>query len=380
VSASQIVHENEFIEVPKRIFMKQKQIIAFIAAALGLLILPLILQGFGNAWVRIADMALLYVLLALGLNIVVGYAGLLDLGYVAFFAIGAYMYGLLASPHLTETFPWIAAMFPSGMHMPLWVVIPAGAGLAGFFGVLLGAPTLRLRGDYLAIVTLGFGEIIRVFLNNLDNPVNITNGPKGINQIDALSFFGLNLGKSVNIGSFEVVSVSLYYYMFLVLVVLSVAISHRLQLSRVGRAWMAIREDEIAAKAMGIDTRNLKLLAFGMGATFGGVSGAMFASFQGFISPESFSLMESIMIVSMVVLGGIGHLPGVILGALLLSALPEVLRYVAGPLQAMTGGRLDSAILRQLLIALAMISIMLMRPSGLWPSPDHGKSLQNVKP
>ena len=360
--------------------MKQKQLIAFIAAALGLLILPLILQGFGNAWVRIADMALLYVLLALGLNIVVGYAGLLDLGYVAFFAIGAYMYGLLASPQLTETFPWIAAMFPSGMHMPLWVVIPAGAGLAGFFGVLLGAPTLRLRGDYLAIVTLGFGEIIRVFLNNLDNPINITNGPKGINQIDALSFFGLNLGKSVNIGGFEVVSVSLYYYMFLVLVVLSVAISHRLQLSRVGRAWMAIREDEIAAKAMGIDTRNLKLLAFGMGATFGGVSGAMFASFQGFISPESFSLMESIMIVSMVVLGGIGHLPGVILGALLLSALPEVLRYVAGPLQAMTGGRLDSAILRQLLIALAMISIMLMRPSGLWPSPDHGKSLQNVKP
>ena len=360
--------------------MKQKQTIAFIAAALGLLILPLILQDFGNAWVRIADMSLLYVLLALGLNIVVGYAGLLDLGYVAFFAIGAYMYGLLASPQLTETFPWIAAMFPGGMHMPLWVVIPAGAGLAGFFGVLLGAPTLRLRGDYLAIVTLGFGEIIRVFLNNLDNPINITNGPKGINQIDALSFFGLNLGKSVNIGGFELTSVSLYYYMFLVLVVLSVAISHRLQLSRVGRAWMAIREDEIAAKAMGINTRNLKLLAFGMGATFGGVSGAMFASFQGFISPESFSLMESIMIVSMVVLGGIGHLPGVILGALLLSALPEVLRYVAGPLQAMTGGRLDSAILRQLLIALAMISIMLMRPSGLWPSPDHGKSLQNVKP
>jgi len=156
-------------------------------------------------------------------------------------------------------------------------------------------------------------------------------------------------------------------------------ISHRLQLSRVGRAWMAIREDEIAAKAMGINTRNLKLLAFGMGATFGGVSGTLFASFQGFISPESFSLMESVMIVAMVVLGGIGHLPGVILGAVLLSALPEVLRYVAGPLQAMTGGRLDSSILRQLLIALAMISVMLVRPRGLWPSPDHGKSLQNGK-
>ncbi len=359
--------------------MKQKQIFTFVAAALALLILPLILQSFGNAWVRIADMALLYVLLALGLNIVVGYAGLLDLGYVAFFAIGAYMYALLASPQLTETFAWIAALFPNGMHLPLWLVIPAAAGLAGLFGVLLGAPTLRLRGDYLAIVTLGFGEIIRIFLNNLDNPVNITNGPKGINQIDALSFFGVSFGKSLQIGSFELVSVSLYYYMFLLLVVFSVVISHRLQLSRVGRAWMAIREDEVAAKAMGINTRNLKLLAFGMGATFGGVSGAMFASFQGFVSPESFSLMESIMIVSMVVLGGIGHLPGVILGALLLSALPEILRYVAGPMQAMTGGRLDSAILRQLLIALAMIIIMLMRPSGLWPSPDHGKSLQNNK-
>ncbi len=357
--------------------MKQQQkIIVFLIAALGLLLLPLVLQSFGNAWVRIADMALLYVLLALGLNIVVGYAGLLDLGYVAFFAIGAYMYGLMASPHLTESFETFGAMFPQGLHTPLWIVIPLAAGLAGVFGILLGAPTLRLRGDYLAIVTLGFGEIIRVFLNNLDHPVNITNGPKGLNQIDSISFFGLNLGKPITIGGFELVSVSLYYYLFLALVVFSVIVCHRLELSRVGRAWMAIREDEIAAKAMGINTRNMKLLAFGMGATFGGVSGAMFGAFQGFISPESFSLMESVMIVAMVVLGGIGHLPGVILGAILLSALPEVLRYVAGPLQAMTDGRLDSAILRQLLIALAMIVVMLLRPRGLWPSPDHGKSLQ----
>jgi branched-chain amino acid transport system permease protein len=357
----------------------QKRLFTMLLAAAGLLILPFILQGFGNAWVRIADMALLFVLLALGLNIVVGYAGLLDLGYVAFFAIGAYMYGLMSSPHLIETFPAIAAMFPDGMHTPLWLVIPLGAALAGIFGVLLGAPTLRLRGDYLAIVTLGFGEIIRVFMNNLDHPVNITNGPKGINQIDSLHFFGLNLGKKLMIGDFEIASVTLYYYLFLTLVVVSVIICHRLELSRVGRAWMAIREDEIAAKAMGINTRNMKLLAFGMGATFGGVSGAMFASFQGFISPESFSLMESVMIVAMVVLGGVGHLPGVILGAVLLAALPEVLRYVAGPLQTMTDGRLDASILRQLLIALAMISVMLLRPRGLWPSPEHGKSLQNAK-
>jgi branched-chain amino acid transport system permease protein len=360
--------------------MKQQQkLIVFLAAALGLLILPLVLQSFGNAWVRIADMALLFVLLSLGLNIVVGYAGLLDLGYVAFFAIGAYTFGLLSSPHLTDTFPMLAAAFPDGLHTPLWVILPLAAGVAGLFGVLLGAPTLRLRGDYLAIVTLGFGEIIRVFMNNLDHPVNITNGPKGISQIDSLHFFGLDLGKKLVIGGYEVASVSLYYYLFLFLVVFSVVICHRLELSRVGRAWMAIREDEIAAKAMGINTRNLKLLAFGMGATFGGVSGAMFAAFQGFISPESFSLMESVMIVAMVVLGGVGHLPGVILGAVLLSALPEVLRYVAGPLQEATGGRLDASILRQFLIALAMISVMLLRPRGLWPSPEHGKSMQNVK-
>ncbi len=355
---------------------RQNKYAVYAVAALALLVLPLILQQGGNAWVRIADAALLYVLLALGLNIVVGYAGLLDLGYVAFYALGAYMFALLASPHLTDSFPAIAAMFPQGLHLPLYIVIPAAAALAGLFGILLGAPTLKLRGDYLAIVTLGFGEIIRVFLNNLDHPVNITNGPKGLNQIDSIHFWGLNLGKPLTVFGFEIAAVSLYYYLFLALVLVSIVICHRLEVSRIGRAWMAIREDEIAAKAMGINTRNLKLLAFGMGATFGGVSGAMFAAFQGFVSPESFSQMESIMIVAMVVLGGIGHLPGVILGAILLSALPEVLRHVAGPLQAMTGGRLDASILRQLLIALAMIIVMLWRPRGLWPTPEHGKSLQ----
>jgi branched-chain amino acid transport system permease protein len=355
--------------------MKQNKFFTFLFVAVALLVLPLFLQQGGNAWVRIVDMALLYVLLALGLNIVVGYAGLLDLGYVAFFAVGAYLFALLSSPHLADAFPWIAASFPDGLHLPIWAVIPLAAALAGIFGVLLGAPTLKLRGDYLAIVTLGFGEIIRVFLNNLDRPINLTNGPKGINQIDGVTFFGVKLNRPLEVFGFEIASVSLYYYLFLALVIISVVICHRLEQSRIGRAWMAVREDEIAAKAMGINTRNLKLLAFGMGATFGGVSGSMFAAFQGFVSPESFSLMESVMIVAMVVLGGIGHLPGVILGALLLAALPEVLRHVAGPLQAMTDGRIDSAILRQLLIALAMIGIMLMRPRGLWPSPEHGQSL-----
>ena len=357
--------------------MTQKnKLIAFVLCGIALLVLPLILQQFGNAWVRIVNIALLYTMLALGLNIVVGYAGLLDLGYVAFFAVGAYLYGLLASPHLTDNFAAIAAMFPGGLHLSVWLALPLALLLAAMAGVLLGIPVLKLRGDYLAIVTLGFGEIIRIFLNNLDHPFNITNGPKGINQIDSVRVFGLNLGKPLSIGGFEVASVSLYYYLFLVLVLVTVFVCQRLQDSRVGRAWMAVREDEIAAKAMGLNVRNLKLLAFGMGASFGGVSGAMFGAFQGFVSPESFSLMESVMIVAMVVLGGLGHLPGVVLGALLLSALPEVLRYVAGPLQQMTDGRLDAAILRQLFIALAMIVIMLMRPRGLWPSPEHGKSLQ----
>jgi branched-chain amino acid transport system permease protein len=354
--------------------VKSQKLVVFLIAALALIALPLVAQQFGQGWVRIMAIALLYVMLALGLNIVVGYAGLLDLGYVAFYAVGAYMFALMASPHLFETFEWIAAAFPNGLHTPIWVVVPLAAFLAAIAGILLGMPVLKLRGDYLAIVTLGFGEIIRVFMNNLEHPVNITNGPRGLDRIDSMTLFGFDFGKAVTIGDFRIPSVTLYYWLFLVLVVFSVVICYRLERSRIGRAWMAIREDEIAAKAMGINTRNMKLLAFAMGATFGGVSGAMFAAFQGFVSPESFSLMESIMIVAMVVLGGIGHLPGVILGALLLAALPEVLRYVAGPLQELTGGRLDAAILRQLLVALAMISIMLLRPRGLWPSPEHGKA------
>jgi branched-chain amino acid transport system permease protein len=352
---------------------RQQKLAVFLIAAAVLFALPFVVQMAGNAWVRIIDIALLYVLLALGLNIVVGYAGLLDLGYVAFYAVGAYVLGLLASPQLTDTFAGLARAFEHGLHTPWWVAIPLGALVAGAAGVLLGAPTLKLRGDYLAIVTLGFGEIVRVFLNNLDAPINITNGPKGITGIDEISMFGYSLGKTNDFFGLEWPKVTNYYFLLLLLVIFAVVICYRLERSRIGRAWMAIREDEIAAKAMGINTRNLKLLAFGMGATFGGVSGVMFASFQGFISPESFSLPESVMIVAMVVLGGIGHLPGVIVGALLLAALPEVLRYVAGPLQQMTDGRLDASILRQLLVALAMIGIMLARPRGLWPTPEHGK-------
>jgi len=299
---------------------------------------------------------------------------LLDLGYVAFYGAGAYLFALLTSPHLTDNFVGIAALFPAGLHAPWWLTIPLAGALAALLGVLLGAPTLRLRGDYLAIVTLGFGEIVRLLMVNLGGPVNLTNGAKGVGPIDSIKLFGLDLGKPLFLSGHRVASVTLYYYLFLALVVLTASVCHRLQDSRIGRAWMAIRDDEVAAEAMGIATRDMKLLAFGIGASFGGVAGALFGAFQGFVSPEAFSLQESVVIVAMVVFGGIGHIPGVIVGAVLLTALPEVLRYVAGPLQAATDGRLDAGVLRPLLIALAMIVTMLLRPHGLWPSPQHGRS------
>ncbi|MBL0917630.1 MAG: ABC transporter ATP-binding protein [Hydrogenophaga sp.] len=356
------------------------KLIAFAVVAVLMLVLPLVLQATGsNSWVRIVDVALLYVLLALGLNIVVGYAGLLDLGFIAFFAVGAYLYGLLASPHLTDTFAWLAATFPNGLHMNFWIVMVVAGIVAGITGLILGFPVLKLRGDYLAIVTLGFGEIVRIFMLNLDRPINLTNGPKGLSNVDAVTVFGHSMSQrlDISIGSFSYTfqSVTLYYYLILFFVVVAIIIANRLQDSRIGRAWMAIREDEIAAKAMGLNTRNLKLAAFGMSATFGGVAGVLFASFMRGVYPESFILMESVMIVAMVVLGGLGHIPGVILGALVLAGLPELLRHVAHPLTALTDGRLGPEILRQLLIALAMIVIMLLRPKGLWPSPEHGKSL-----
>ncbi|MFN9726116.1 branched-chain amino acid ABC transporter permease [Acidovorax sp.] len=336
-----------------------------------LVLLPLVLQGFGHHWVRVADTSLLYVMLALGLNVVVGYAGLLDLGYVAFYALGAYLFALLTSPHLTDHFAGIAALFPQGLRAPWWVTIPLAAAAAAILGMLLGAPTLRLRGDYLAVVTLGFGEIVRLLIVNMGHPINITHGAQGLGMIEPVRVLGVDFGKPFRVAGYEIATVTLYYYLFLFLVMITVLICHRLQDSRIGRAWMAIRDDETAARSMGINTRNLKLLAFGVGASFGGVTGAMFASFQGFVSPEAFSLNESVLIVAMVVFGGMGHIPGVVLGAVLLAALPEMLRYLVGPLQIITDGQLDAGVMRPLLVALAMIITMLWRSSGLWPAPDR---------
>jgi branched-chain amino acid transport system permease protein len=348
---------------------RHKQLIGFLLVAIALAALPWAAGLLGNSWVRILNLALLYVMLALGLNIVVGFAGLLDLGYIAFYAVGAYVYGLLASPHLTDNFESIAALFPDGLHLSIWIMIPLGALIAALFGVLLGAPTLRLRGDYLAIVTLGFGEIIRLFLNNLNAPLNITNGPQGINMIKPVELAGIRFSKSVDLFGVEVPSLHLYYYLFLVLTLLVILVCLRLQDSRVGRAWAAIRDDETAAKAMGINTRNMKLLAFALGASFGGVAGSMFSAFQGFVSPESFGLMESIIVLCMVVLGGMGHIPGVILGALLLAGFPEMLRHIVDPVQKFFFDEvlIDAEIIRSLIYGLTMVLVMLYRPAGLWP-------------
>ena len=359
-----------------------------------MLVFPFFAAQYGNSWVRIIDIALLYIMLALGLNIVVGFAGLLDLGYIAFFAVGAYLVGLFSSPQFAALLESVVYYSPAlgealiaffgpeiqqnGIHLSVWFIVPLAALVAALFGALLGAPTLKLRGDYLAIVTLGFGEIIRIFMNNLNDPINFTNGPQGINMIDPIRIFGVSLAgeagsnATVHVFGMPMPSVNAYYFLFLFLCIATIFITSRLQHSRLGRAWVAIREDEIAAKAMGINTRNVKLLAFAMGASFGGVAGAMFGAFQGFVSPESFSLTESIAVLAMVVLGGIGHIPGVVLGGVLLAALPEVLRHVVEPAQqAMFGTVLiEAEVLRQLLYGLALVLIMLVRPSGLWPSPN----------
>jgi branched-chain amino acid transport system permease protein len=335
--------------------------------AIALIALPFVLSMAGMAWVRITNLAILFVLLSLGLNIVVGFAGLLDLGYIAFYAVGAYVYALLASPHF-------------GIHLPFWVILPIGAAVACLFGVMLGAPTLKLRGDYLAIVTLGFGEIIRIFLNNLSEPINLTNGPKGISRIDSIQLWGMDFGATTRFGSFALDGLIKYYYLLLFILIIVIIINIRLQNSRIGRAWEAIREDELAARAMGINTIKLKLLAFAMGASFGGIAGGVFSSIQGFISPESFTLTESVMILAMVVLGGMGNIWGVIVGALLLSFVPEFLRYAVAPAQQFLFGKqiIEAEVLRMLLFGLAMVVMMLYRPAGLLPSAVRKREFAEV--
>ena len=327
-------------------------------------VLPLDFFQAGERYLfRVLTQAGIYVLLAIGLNIVVGYAGLLDLGYVAFYAVGAYTYALLASPQL-------------GLHLPFWLILPIAPLISAAFGVMLGAPTLRLRGDYLAIVTLGFGEVIRIFLNNLDP---LTNGPRGIINIDPATLdrsqlpetsvasanlvLYPNLPDGISGFPITVSSPVEYYYLILVLCIAGIFLSYRLQDSRIGRAWAAIREDEDAARGMGINTTTTKLLAFAMGASTAGLSGVIFSGLQGFISPESFILMESILILSMVVLGGMGSIPGVVVGAILLIVIPEVLR--------------EYAQYRMAIFGLGLTIMMLVRPEGIWPSATRKAELHD---
>ena len=277
----------------------------------------------GNYWTHVLAYIGIYVMLGIGLNVVVGFAGLLDLGYVAFYAIGAYSYALLASPQF-------------GIHVSFWIMIPVCVFVACLGGVLLGIPVLRMRGDYLAIVTLGFGEIIRIMLNNLDD---VTNGPKGVLRIDPPT-----------IGSFEFSTPTHYYYLILAGCLLSAFVADRLNNSRIGRAWIAMREDQDAAALMGIDVLKYKLLAFAIGASFAGVGGIIFAARQGSIFPDDFSLMVSIHVLCLIIIGGMGSIPGVILGAVILIGVPEVLRAVA--------------LYRMLVFGALLVIMMIFRPTG----------------
>ena len=301
-------------------------------------------------WIHVAALSGIYVCMALGLNIVVGLAGLLDLGYIAFYAIGAYS-SALVSVHFEQW--WV-----------LWLMIPISMMAAGTFGVILGAPTLRLRGDYLAIVTLGFGEIIRIVLNNWNS---VTNGPIGIAGIPYPRVFGFDFGKGINIAGAYFNETTLFYFLIVGLAFGIAGVARRLDRSRIGRAWRAIREDELAARSMGINTRNMKLLAFASGASFAGVSGLVFAHMSTFIEPNSFIFMESAFVLCMVVLGGMGSIPGVILGAILLTVLPEKFR--------------DFQDYRMLVLGASLIVMMRLRPDGLLPRPrETAESLAAESP
>ena len=292
---------------------------------IALIIIPVI--GIRNIfYLEVIFQISVFAALALGLNIVVGFAGLLNLGYVAFYAVGAYLWGIFGSQQLflLNSIPGTAPPTNDFFLPPntFYLFLFLGMGLAALVGILLGLPVLRVRGDYLAIVTLGFGEVIRVLANNLDKPINLTNGPQGITPIQRPTIppwllsgwntlFGPLIGRSTSEGEFY----NLFFYVMALLVIIMVIITVlRLDDSKMGRAWMAIREDELAAAAMGIPVVKYKLAAFAVGASFAGVMGVLFAANRTFVSPESFNFMQSIGVLSMVILGGLGSIPGVILG------------------------------------------------------------------
>jgi len=299
-------------------------------------------------WIRVAGMIGLYSMLALGLNIVVGFAGLLDLGYVAFYGIGSYLYAILASPHFD-------------IHLPFWLLLVLCVLATALSGVVIGAPTLRVKGDYLAIVTLGFGEIAYILFINLDRPLNITNGVNGLLGVDPPTFFGFTVGTPFELAGLEVTRTTQFYYLILFFTLAITFFVYQIRNSHIGRAWAAIREDEVAALAMGIHTTRLKLLAFAIGASTAGVAGAVSASWSSSVFPDSFLFMESINILCMVILGGIGSIPGAIVGSALLVGIPEVLR--------------DLRIYRLTAFSLILILMMIFRPQGILGSEQRRKEL-----
>ena len=334
------------------------------------LALPFLLLEFagarGRQFIDLAILILTYIMLGWGLNIVVGLAGLLDLGYVAFYAVGAYSFGLLA--HY------------SGLGF--WVCLPVAGVLAALWGVILGFPVLRLRGDYLAIVTLAFGEIVRLVLLNW---YDFTNGPDGVSGIPRPSFFGLefNRGEGGFADFFGLEYSSIHRFIWLYYIILGLAlvtnfVTHRLRRLPIGRAWEALREDEIACRSLGINTRNTKLTAFAIGAMFGGFAGSFFATRQGFISPESFTFIESALILAIVVLGGLGSQIGVVIAAIAMIGGIEMLRNLDF-LKDIFGPTFEPTHYRMLIFGLAMVIIMVWKPRGLISSRVPSVALKEKK-
>jgi branched-chain amino acid transport system permease protein len=351
-----------------------------------LLALGIVMPALGihnGYYMEIAIQVGIFVALALGLNIVVGLAGLLDLGYVAFYAVGAYLWAVFASPQALKFLPDATGVFPLA---PAWFFpfLVLGVLVAAITGVLLGLPVLRLRGDYLAIVTLGFGEVIRVLANNLDKPWNITNGPKGITPIQRPPLFFDPLLRAVGIEASPFTLYPVYFY-FLVLAVVGIVIlvNQRLERSHIGRAWEAIREDEVAAQAMGVPLVRMKLLAFAAGASFAGIMGVIFSAKQLFINPESFTFLESIGVLAMVILGGMGSIPGAIIGASVVTILNlQVLKGISlwlnelrnsgveilGYNLANLPSQFEPAKYERMVFGIILILMMIYRPEGIIPA------------
>jgi ABC-type branched-chain amino acid transport system, permease component len=306
----------------------------------------------------------IYATLAIGLNIVVGFAGLLNFGYVAFYAFGAYLYAVFATSQANNFIPAAVAHFPLSGNW-FWAFLVMGAILSAGLGVLLGFPVLRLRGDYLTIVTMGFAEIIRLVFNNLDKPINITNGPKGLSPIEPPALFGMTLNQPIH-----------FYFIVLVILILTIIIAQRLDSSRIGRCWAAIREDELAARSMGVPVVKMKLLAFAIGASFAGVMGVIFAAKQTFVDPSSFGFMESIGILSMVIVGGMGNIAGVIIGAVgvvmlqlnILKEFSQFLSQLAAQGILNIPSQVDPAKYEKLIYGLILILACIYRPQGLLPA------------